>query len=198
MSRHAEAARGLVAWLVLGGLVSCAGSKDMAGKTVAAKAVAPAEQPGAPEATVAGASEAAALPAAEAAPPAAAGPEPPSETPPGPRKAVPAQLLGRTRADVETQLGELRVAKTGLATTPADPAMELRFRDGRCVSIRGHVPEDMDCLAVAAWLGYENAYPLRRSDQCQWPGLSMKHRLAEGVEGHYVPATREYQISLRR
>ncbi|MCY1055142.1 hypothetical protein [Nannocystis sp. SCPEA4] len=115
-----------------------------------------------------------------------------------PRKAVPAQVLGRTRGEIEKQFGALRFAKTGWATTPADDGMHLQFHDGRCVGIRGHVPEDMDCLEVAAWLGYQNAYPLRRKDYCDWPGLSMKHRLAEGVSGHYVLATGEYQISLQR
>lgn len=115
-----------------------------------------------------------------------------------PRKAVPAQVLGRTRGEIEKQFGALRFAKTGWATTPADDGMHLQFHDGRCVGIRGHVPEDMDCLEVAAWLGYQNAYPLRRRDYCDWPGLSMKHRLAEGVSGHFVLATGEYHISLLR
>ncbi|MBZ5710867.1 hypothetical protein [Nannocystis pusilla] len=112
------------------------------------------------------------------------------------RRLVPAQVLGRTRVEIEAQFGALRVAKTGWATTPADDGVHLQLRDGRCVGVRGHVPEDMDCLEVAAWLGYPNAYPLRRSDYCDWPGLSLKHRLADGVAGHYVIATGEYHISL--
>lgn len=197
MSRHVGVTRGLAAWLVLGGLAGCAGTRDMAEKTGAAEAVAPAEQPSAPEG--AEGPGAAGLPAsADASQPAAAGTEAPPETPPEPRKPVPAQLLGRTRGEIEKQFGALRLAKTGWATTPADDGMHLQFHDGRCVGIRGHVPEDMDCLEVAAWLGYQDAYPLRRRDYCDWPGLSLKHRLAEGVSGHYVLATGEYQISLLR
>ena len=41
------------------------------------------------------------------------------------------------------------------------------------------------------------AHPLRRADHCQWPGISAKHRLAEGVAGRYVPATREFELWLR-
>ncbi|PCC72696.1 hypothetical protein SAMN02745121_01812 [Nannocystis exedens] len=45
----------------------------------------------------------------------------------------------------------------------------------------------MDCAAVAGWLGYDAAtFPLRRADRCEWPGISLKHRLAEGVAGSYV------------
>ncbi|WP_434423714.1 hypothetical protein [Nannocystis pusilla] len=57
----------------------------------------------------------------------------------------------------------------------------------------------MDCSAVAAWLGFAAAtFPLRRSDRCEWPGISLKHRLAENVAGSYFPATREYTLMLQR
>lgn len=114
-----------------------------------------------------------------------------------PAKVPPAQLLGRKQAEIEAQLGAL-VFVDGWAR-PADGALALQFRGGRCVGLRGHVPEDMDCAAVAAWLGFDAAtFPLRRSDRCEWPGISLKHRLAEGVAGSYVPATREYSLTLRR
>ncbi|MCY1013130.1 hypothetical protein OV079_47900 [Nannocystis pusilla] len=114
-----------------------------------------------------------------------------------PAKVPPASLLGRTQAEIEAQLGALRFIE-GWAR-PADSALELQFRGGRCVGLRGHVPEDMDCAAVAAWLGFTAAtFPLRRSDRCEWPGISLKHRLADGVAGSYVPATREYALTLQR
>ncbi|MCY1065921.1 hypothetical protein OV090_14160 [Nannocystis sp. RBIL2] len=114
-----------------------------------------------------------------------------------PAKVPPAQLLGRKQAAIEAQLGPLQLAD-GWAR-PADGALALQFRGGRCVGLRGHVPEDMDCAAVAAWLGFEAAtFPLRRSDRCEWPGISLKHRLADGVTGSYVPATREYALTLQR
>lgn len=141
-----------------------------------------------------------------AAPEAAGAAEPalPSATPPdepapdAPRAGLPAQLLGLSKGQVEAKLGELRFAKTGWATTAAEPELQLQLRGGRCVRVRGPVPEDMDCADVATWLGYgPGAYPLRRADHCQWPGISAKHRLAEGVAGQYVPATREFEIWLR-
>ncbi|MFZ6180713.1 hypothetical protein [Nannocystis pusilla] len=129
--------------------------------------------------------------------PDAATPTPAKPQPGAPAKVPPARLLGRKQAEIEAQLGTLRLA--GGWARPADDALELQFRGGRCVGLRGHVPEDMDCAAVAAWLGFDAAtFPLRRSDRCEWPGISLKHRLAEDVAGSYVPATREYALTLRR
>jgi hypothetical protein len=202
VSGHADAVRCLVGWLVIGGLVGCAGAKDMsqgAGGTespapVASETATHPSATAAPPETHAQAPEVAEKPGAEPTTQPAA--EAPAEARvQAPRQAVPAQLLGRARVEVEKQLGALHPAEHGWA--PADDALRLQFRGGRCVAIRGHVPEDMDCLAVATWLGYENAYPLRRDGHCQWPGVSLKHRLAEGVVGLYDLATREFQISLR-
>lgn len=130
-------------------------------------------------------------------PDAAAAPSSAEARPAAPAKVPPAQLLGRKQAEIEAQLGALRFADDW--ARPADGALALQFRGGRCVGLRGHVPEDMDCAAVAAWLGFDAAtFPLRRSDRCEWPGISLKHRLADGVAGSYVPATREYALSLQR
>ncbi|WAS92168.1 hypothetical protein [Nannocystis punicea] len=190
--------RGRIAWLVVGGLAACAGSKDMSQGPGSAERPASTSaasvSPSTPTAEVAaGASEGPA--AADAVDPAAsAQPEAPA---PAPAKVAPARLLGREQKDIEAQLGALRFAD-GWAT-PADDALQLQFRGGRCVGLRGHVPEDMDCAAVATWLGFAEAtYPLRRSDGCEWPGISLKHRLAEGVAGSYVPATREFTLTVRR
>ncbi|MFY0534998.1 hypothetical protein [Nannocystis pusilla] len=79
----------------------------------------------------------------------------PAEAPATPAKVPPAQLLGRKQAEIEAQLGPLQFAD-GWARL-ADGALALQFRGGRCVGLRGHVLEDMDCSAVATWLGFDAA-----------------------------------------
>lgn len=192
-----------LAWLVVGGLASCAGARDMSSRTgpaqgpeqvavetprVSEEATTLDPQDGTP---APGSDEVAGQAGAAQTEGAAAGPSAPASSlrPPG-------QWLGRTQKQIEQELGALRFAG-GWATPAGEPTLQLQFRGGRCVGIRGHVPEDMDCLAVASWLGYANAYPLRRADRCEWPGISPKHRLAEDVAGSYVPATREFSLSTR-
>lgn len=196
---------------MVGRLAGCAGAKDMSQGAAAASAspsvadapaaVASAEAPtGAESVARADAppqADAGSSPGADADVPASAVAAEPAASDSTTPAVKPARLLGRKQAEIETQLGALRFAD-GWAR-PADDALELQFRGGRCVGLRGHVPEDMDCAAVATWLGFDAAtYPLRRSDRCEWPGISPKHRLAEGVAGSYIPATREYALTVRR
>lgn len=190
--------RPLAAVLLLLGSVGCAVPKDMSQRTGEAPA---ASEPAA--ATVREPPPAPPAPEPVEAPQGAAGTDPPNDvtvndatpTPVPPPPVAPARLLGRMRAEVEKQTGPLQPGADGWAR---HGELELRLRDGRCVSLRGHVPADMDCAEVPNWLGYgPNAYPLRRADHCEWPGLSPRHRLAEGVAGSYVPATREFEIRLR-
>ena len=209
---HARAVRCLFAWLMVGWLAGCAGVKDMSQGAASANdgASAGPKEPSAAEVSDASApdgeagreaverrDDSAPASADAAGRPDAAAPTPAQAQPTAPLKVAPARLIGRKQAEIEAQLGALRVIE-GWAR-PADEALALQFRGGRCVGLRGHVPEDMDCAAVATWLGFDAAtYPLRRSDRCEWPGISPKHRLAEGVAGSYVLATREYALTLRR
>lgn len=118
----------------------------------------------------------------------AASPSAPAAAP----RVAPAKLLGARRAKVEAALGRLRPGSEGWML---GGDLEVRLSEGRCVGLRGHVPEDMDCNNAALWLGYgPDAYPLRRAESCEWPGLSLKHRLAPGVAGRYVPATRVFEL----
>lgn len=144
------------------------------------------------------ATPATAPPASEAIPagPAAPSPAPEAAAAPAPGKRPrPAALLGRPRAEVEVAYGPSRGLADGWTR---HAGLEARYRGDRCVSLRGHVPSDMDCIDAATWLGYPSAsYPLRRSDHCAWPGISERHRLARGVVGLYVPGERRWELTLR-
>lgn len=106
----------------------------------------------------------------------------------------PARLLGRSRAQVVGAIGALERVD---ADWSRGGGLELRFRGDRCVELRGPVPAAMECGELPAWLGYaEASAPLRRADSCEWPGISLRHRLAPGVVGSYTFADGRFAVSL--
>jgi len=62
--------------------------------------------------------------------------------------------------------------------------LAAKISNRRIVALRVQLPRSMSCTEAAEWMGFADAgAPLRRRDQCEWPGLSARHRLARGVRG---------------
>lgn len=128
---------------------------------------------------------------------AAAPPESPPEAaagPPGPRELSGPALLGARRSRIEAAIGAPRQTD-GEWVEYAELA--LRYRGERCVGLRRKVPAGLSCEAAARWLGYPDASaPLRRDDRCEWPGISLRHRLAPGVAGSLLLAGGLFELRL--
>lgn len=101
--------------------------------------------------------------------------------------------LGKVRDEVETTLKASKRPASSSAKTIAGAwvaygkHLALRYREGRVVALRANVALGMSCVDAAAWLGYPagkgRGFPLRRRWGCEWPGISMRHRLAKGLAG---------------
>lgn len=114
-------------------------------------------------------------------------------TPAAPELSGPA-LLGAKRSQIEAAIGAPRQTR-GEWVEYAE--LSLRYRGERCVGLRRQVPAGLDCEAAARWLGYPDAgAPLRRDDRCEWPGISLRHRLAPGVAGTLVLAGGHFELRL--
>lgn len=149
-----------------------------------------------PEAAADAPVEAVAGSAAEGAAPAPAGAEAGAARPEGAKapRVKPAALLGRPEAEVAGLLGAAKGSRAGWTR---HGALEVQVRGGRVVAVRGPTPWDIDCMEVPRWLGYAQAgVPLRRAETCEWPGISLRHRLAPGVVGRYEMAARRFEVRL--
>lgn len=182
---------------LLAALAACGPSRGPA--DVASPASAPAEaaksgrEPSAEPATAsADRASAASPPVAEPPADSSAAPTPVAE--PSVERLDVAALLGRSRADVEAALGRPRGAAAGWFD---HGELAARYRGGRCVGLKRHVPTNMDCKTAAESLGFRSGFPLRRADGCEWPGISERHRLAPGVAGRYSAVTGELEVWLR-
>lgn len=132
----------------------------------------------------------------EAAAPVLAGAEAGAARPEGAKvsRVKPAVLLGRSEAEVAGLLGPAKGSRAGWTR---HGAFELRVRGGRVTAVRGPTPWDIDCMELPRWLGYAQAgVPLRRAETCEWPGISLRHRLAPGVVGTYEMAARRFEVRL--
>lgn len=103
-------------------------------------------------------------------------------------------LLGKKRAAIEAAIGGPQGSRDGWVEYAG---VELRYDGARCVGLRRTVPAGQDCEAAARWIGYPDAgAPLRRADRCEWPGISLRHRLAVGVAGSLVLAGGQFELRL--
>ncbi|MBK7829475.1 hypothetical protein [Nannocystis sp.] len=135
-------------------------------------------------------------PATVMATPEPATPAAPGEATPaaGPRELSGPALLGAKRSRIEAAIGAPRQTR-GEWVEYAE--LSLRYRGNRCVGLRRQVPAGLDCEAAARWLGYPDAGPaLRRDNRCEWPGISLRHRLAPGVAGSLLLAGGLFELRL--
>lgn len=103
-------------------------------------------------------------------------------------------LLGARRAAIEAAIGGPQGRRDGWVEYAG---VQLRYDGARCVGVRRTVPAGFDCEAAARWIGYPDAgAPLRRADRCEWPGISLRHRLAAGVAGTLVLAGGQFELRL--
>lgn len=103
-------------------------------------------------------------------------------------------LLGARRAAIEAEIGGAK-GRRGVWAEYAE--VELRYAGDRCVGLRRTVPAGLGCDEAARWIGYPDAgAPLRRADRCEWPGVSLRHRLADGVAGSLVLAGGVFELWL--
>ena len=96
------------------------------------------------------------------------------------------QLLGKTRADIETLF------------YPSEPGhaegwvrynehLEVRYEKQRCVELIQLAPGGLTCREAARWVGFSEAMaPIHRADKCVWPADSLKHLLGTGTSGELV------------
>lgn len=104
-------------------------------------------------------------------------------------------LLGRSRAAIEAVIGG-PLGREG-AWVRYD-GVALRYDGERCVGLVRFVPAGLGCAEAAAWMGYPDAGgPLWRGDRCEWPGISPRHRLADGVAATLVFAGGRFEVRLR-
>ena len=103
-------------------------------------------------------------------------------------------LLGARRAAIEAAIGGPQGSRDGWVEYAG---VELRYDGARCVGVRRTVPAGQSCEEAARWIGYPDAgAPLRRADRCEWPGISLRHRLAAGVAGTLVLAGGQFELRL--
>ena len=86
-------------------------------------------------------------------------------------------LLGQRQAAVERHHRATGTRDGGWVDYGSDLAVQ--YENGRAVRLRARVPAGMSCIDVARWAGYPSAgYPHRHRHSCEWPGISMRHRLS--------------------
>jgi hypothetical protein len=96
------------------------------------------------------------------------------------------QLLGMTRADIETLLSPVGSDDAEKAAGWVRYSRHLRVRyDGDVsVELTQKVPTGLSCAAAAKWIGFDQAGPAVDDDgQCSWPAGDAARALAEGVFG---------------
>lgn len=96
------------------------------------------------------------------------------------------QLLGRTRANIETLFHPAR-PDTEPGWTRYNQHLIVRYEGEVALELVQLVPGGLDCVAAAHWMGFGDASPpLRRRDRCLWPPQSDRHSLGEGVSGELI------------
>lgn len=148
-----------------------------------------------------------ATPASPPAPVPAASPaltaEPASPTSPVPATSLPPpadppapDLLGKPRKQIESLLGKPHTEQHGWTRYAT---VDLQYRQGRCVRLRRTAPQNLDCADVPAWAGIDKpvGFPLRRATTCEWPGVSERHKLADGLAATHDLATHQFEVWLR-
>jgi hypothetical protein len=105
-------------------------------------------------------------------------------------------LLGRPRRAVEARLGPARGAADGWVLYER---VDLQYKKDRSVRARLTAPDSLDCADVPAWAGILNpvGHPLRRATSCEWPGISDRHRLTEGLAASHDLTTHRLEVWLR-
>jgi hypothetical protein len=96
------------------------------------------------------------------------------------------QLLGKTRADIET-LFHPAAEGHAAAWVRYNDHLEVRYEQGRCVEMILAVRGGQTCKEAAAWVGFGAAMaPIYRAKTCVWPPNSIKHSLGSGVSGELI------------
>lgn len=94
----------------------------------------------------------------------------------GPTRPGAAALIGRTMAQLRRDLGAPTAMESGWHRF--GPRVAVQMSRGRAVRVRVRVREGGTCAeAVDAEGFHEAGPPLRHRDRCEWPGISMRHRL---------------------
>jgi hypothetical protein len=93
------------------------------------------------------------------------------------------QLLGKTRADIETLFHPAAEGHTEGWVRYHDH-LEVRYEQRRCVELIQLVPAKLSCIEAARWVGFGEAMaPIYQATRCVWPPGSLKHALGAGVSG---------------
>ena len=108
------------------------------------------------------------------------------------------QLLGKTRADIETLF---HPSEPGHAEgwVRYNEHLEVRYEKQRCVEMILLVRGGLTCRGAASWVGFGKAMaPIHRVGKCVWPADSLKHLLGPGVSGELVLQGGVFRARLER
>lgn len=93
------------------------------------------------------------------------------------------QLLGKSRADIETLFRPAAAGHTE-GWVRYNEHLEVRYEQGRCVEMIQMVRGGLTCKEAARWVGFGDAMaPIYKAKKCVWPPDSLKHSLGKGVSG---------------
>jgi len=96
------------------------------------------------------------------------------------------QLLGRTRANIETLFypNEHGHAEGWVRY---NRGLEVRYEKQRCVEMILLVRGGLTCRGAASWVGFGKAMsPIQRVGKCVWPADSLKHLLGPNISGELI------------
>jgi len=91
---------------------------------------------------------------------------------------APGQLLDRARAAIE---GDHRPTGTDQGWVLYGEGLAIRYVSDRATRVRARLPAGLSCNLAARWMGFtpgDGSFGLRRRGGCDWPGISLRHRLA--------------------
>ncbi len=88
------------------------------------------------------------------------------------------QLLGRARSAIDR---DHRPTGADQGWVRYGEALAILYEGDRAVRVRSLLPAGLSCSLAARWMGFvpgRGSFGLRRRDGCDWPGVSLRHRLA--------------------
>jgi hypothetical protein len=114
------------------------------------------------------------------------------------RPGVARHLLGVSRSQLLSIVGR-NAESVGNGWLRFGTNLIVQLEGERSTRLRVTVPSGSSCSEATAWLGFGSSSgvaPLRRRDRCEWSGISLRHRLAEGVAGRLDLTTGVFEIWL--
>ncbi len=104
-------------------------------------------------------------------------------------------LLGKTKPQVEKKV-EPDGEKEPKGWFAYSDALRVRYLEGKVVSLKAVVPDDMNCKEAARWMGFPQASaPVLKRDLCVWPQNNPGHVLGKGVFGSLRIKSRVFTVS---